>query len=66
MLEVGQECEMRRRDEAGEFWSVVRIVRISAEAPWVRYVKDPGNSFPVPWSELRPRPTPPLRTEGEG
>lgn len=57
---------MRRRDEAGEFWSLVRIVRISAEAPWVRYVKDLGNSFPVPWSELRPRPTAPAKEQEEG
>jgi hypothetical protein len=51
---VGQEYEMRRRDEAGEFWSRVCIVRDNGTAVWVKYAGQIGNSFPVSLAELRP------------
>jgi hypothetical protein len=54
MYEVGQEYEMQCHDEAGVFWSRVRVVRDDGTSVWVRYADRIGNSFPVPREWLRP------------
>lgn len=62
-FEVGQVCELRRRDEDGDFWFRIRIVSVSDTSAWVRLADRIGNSFPVPLESLRPldRPERPLR-----
>lgn len=58
MLQVGQECEMRWHDEAGEFWRRVRVVEpcvySDGTGVWVKMADNPGNSFPVSPGDLRP------------
>lgn len=62
MFEVGQECELRCHDEAGEFWRRVRVVEpcvySDGTGVWVKYAKDPGNSFPVSRDDLHTALTP--------
>ena len=57
MFEIGQELELRWRDDAGEFWRRVRVVEpyvySDGSGVWVKYVKNPGNSFPVSRNDLR-------------
>lgn len=54
---VGQECELRWGDEAGEFWRRVRVVEpcvySDGTGVWVKHADNPGNNFPVPREDLR-------------
>lgn len=54
---VGQECELRWRDEAGEFWRRVRVVEpyvySDGTGVWVKLADRIGNSFPVSPGDLR-------------